>query len=80
MFGDLLNLDARAIYDEPNPCRKAYGPGPSGKRCKHCAHIVVFVHARRYYKCDMRHITSGSATDHRVNWAACGKFKVKKSS
>jgi len=29
---------------------------------------------KRYYKCVQRRITAGLATDHRVNWPACGEF------
>lgn len=79
-FGDLLKFDARQMHQEtntePNQCRKAYGPGPAGRRCKHCAHLRVKTHRRNYFKCAKRGITNGPATDHRINWWACGKFEL----
>ncbi len=58
-----------------NPMVYGYGPGPEGKKCKHCAHLGVKRMGNTYYKCTLRHNTNGPATDHRVNWPACSKFK-----
>lgn len=75
-YQELLKLDAREIAAEPNPCRKAWGPGPAGKRCKHCLWLYSKIFANKYYKCKMRGLdTNGPGTDHRVNWLACGKFE-----
>ena len=60
---------------EPNPCIHVYGPGPEGKKCKTCGHLVVREYGTRYYKCDLRRDSRCSATDHRVRWSACGKYK-----
>jgi hypothetical protein len=57
-----------------NPCLQVFGPGPEGAKCKTCVHLRYHETARRYYKCDQRAITRGAATDHKVNWPACGKF------
>lgn len=61
---------------EPNPCIHVWGPGPEGAKCKTCEHLVKWQHARTYYKCDMRRMSASGATDHRVNWRACGKYEA----
>ena len=58
-----------------NPMLLAVGPGPEGKSCADCGHLFrVGGVAGRYYKCALRRVTSGPATDHRVNWPACARF------
>ncbi len=76
-FEQLLNFDARELAAEPNKMRLAYGPGPRGKRCKECVWLVGWRYANVYYKCRLRGMTHGPATDHRVNWKACGKFEQR---
>ena len=79
MYGDLFKFNAREIASEPNPMVKAYGKGPPGKRCKHCLWLYGKVFSKVYYKCKKRGLdTNGPATDHRVNWTACGKFEALK--
>jgi hypothetical protein len=58
-----------------NPMVVTFGFGPKDKRCKHCAHLCYHEVAKRYYKCRLRGITCGAATDHRCNWPTCGKFQ-----
>jgi hypothetical protein len=77
-YGDLLKLDCQENLDEPNPCRKVYGKGPDGKRCKQCVYIYAKSYSKTYYKCAKRPDTNGPATDHRVNWFACAKFEEPK--
>jgi hypothetical protein len=61
---------------EPNPMIRAWGYGPEGKQCKNCKNLVIHGdHARNYWKCLLRRITNGPATDHRVKWTACGKYE-----
>jgi hypothetical protein len=60
---------------EPNPCVRLWGPGPEGKQCKTCGHLVTWHHGRTYYKCDMRRMSRCEATDHRVSWRACAKWE-----
>jgi hypothetical protein len=61
---------------KPNPCISVYGPGPDGARCKTCAHLDGHPGAGRiYWKCLLRTYSHGPATDHRVNWPACGKYE-----
>lgn len=57
-----------------NPCVAAYGPGPEGKRCGDCAHLIAHRFAKTYYKCDLRVQTASAASDHRVRWPACARF------
>lgn len=59
-----------------NPCVWTWGPGPEGKRCKTYSHLDGHPGAgRMYWKCDLRRYSHGPATDHRVNWPACGKYE-----
>jgi len=65
---------------EPNPCVRAFGPGPEEKRCKECAHLNVRRYSKNYYKCALRKETAGPATDHRVGWRGCAKFQSKEAT
>lgn len=58
-----------------NPCLRLYGEGPEGKRCGSCSHLRANVLANTYYKCDLREISGGPLTDHRVRWPACGRYE-----
>lgn len=59
-----------------NPCVIAFGPGPEGATCSDCVHLFrVGGVAGRYYKCDLRRVSSGPATDHRVRWPACARYE-----
>lgn len=57
-----------------NPCIALYGNGPEGVKCGTCVHLYVKRYANKYYKCGLR-TSGGLATDHRVNWPACGKYE-----
>jgi hypothetical protein len=59
-----------------NPCLKLHGPGPADKRCKDCALFIRREMSKTYFKCELRGITRGPATDHRANWPTCGKFQT----
>ncbi|WP_244410570.1 hypothetical protein [Parageobacillus thermoglucosidasius] len=43
-------------------------------KCKHCQHLFYKQFSNKYWKCALRQNTNGPATDHRVNWRACGRF------
>lgn len=60
-----------------NPCIPAYGRGPENTRCRGCKFLIRKHYSKVYYKCKLRGNTNGPATDHRVNWPACGKFEVE---
>ena len=62
-----------------NPLIAVFGPGPGGARCKTCRHLFCNERSRRYYKCDLRRCSHGPATDHRINWPACGKYEPVKA-
>lgn len=58
-----------------NPMLALAGPGPEGRICRDCTHFFRQGGvAGTYYKCDLRRVTSGPATDHRVKWPACARF------
>lgn len=44
-------------------------------KCKECEFLQARAFANTYYKCLKSKVTSGPATDWRVNWMACGRFK-----
>jgi hypothetical protein len=71
----LFTVDGKELHAEPNPCVYVFGPGPDGKTCKTCAHLVRREYAKTYYKCDKRSMSRSEATDHRVGWRACGKYE-----
>ena len=59
-----------------NPCLAVYGTGVEGQPCKGCVHLRYHPDYRaRHWKCDMRRLTHGKATDHKVNWQSCGKYE-----
>ena len=60
-----------------NPMVAAWGRGPEGETCAHCAHLYGKQYANTYWKCDLRANTGGAATDHRVRWPACAKFEAR---
>lgn len=61
--------------DSINPCIQRFGPGPEGKTCKGCTHLVKQVQAKTWYKCELRDdLTHSERTDQRVGWPACAKF------
>jgi len=59
-----------------NPMLRLHGPALDGLTCRTCVHLVAHHYQRTYYKCDLRKITGGPATDHRVGWPACGRYEA----
>lgn len=59
-----------------NPMIEMFGVTP-GEKCKTCTWLYYKQFANKYYKCQYRNCTPGPASDHRVNWPACGKYEVK---
>lgn len=45
-----------------------------GERCGDCQHMVLRGHITGYYKCTKYGVSSGSGTDWRLKWPACGLF------
>lgn len=77
LFDGAEHLAPPAESPKPaNPCVSLYGRGPEGATCKGCLHLVsVNGGSRNFWKCDLRKITHGKATDHRVRWPACGRYE-----
>jgi hypothetical protein len=75
-----LPLKNRSGSFNINPCLAAFGNGPDGEKCKNCVHLLKrSARNSTFYKCEKRKITSSVASDHRVNWSACGQFKAKEA-
>lgn len=61
-----------------NPCINLYGKGPEGKQCGDCEHLIRdHHHGAIYPKCELRKLTRGPGSDHRVRWPTCGKFEQR---
>jgi hypothetical protein len=65
-----------------NPCIALYGQGPAMQCCKGCVHLRYAPARRvaRYWKCDLRQLSHGAATDHKVNWPACGRYEKREQA
>ena len=61
-----------------NPCIALYGAGPEDTTCKDCIHLrYPHNYPTRHWKCDLRKLTHGTATDHKVNWPACARYEKR---
>jgi len=61
-------LGLALLRDAPDPADRT-APGP---RCGSCDHRYLQVGtAKTYFKCEVRHVTRGPATDVRMWWPAC---------
>jgi hypothetical protein len=62
-----------------NPCIALYGYGPEGAICRDCTHCRYRQDnpKAKHWKCDLRKLTHGAATDHRVGWPACGRYEKR---
>jgi len=49
--------------------------GPEDKSCSQCAHRYANRMGKTYWKCRLIKSTGGPATDLRLKWRACEKFK-----
>ncbi len=63
-----------ARNENSNPLVVAYGLDALGRKCRDCVHLTFRDRVARYYKCELRFISSGAATDHRAGWDACAQF------
>lgn len=86
LFGNELLLKpaeakpARTITPTVNPCLALYGAGPENQPCVDCVHLRYRPQRNpkaRYWKCDLRKLTDGPASDHRVNWPSCGRYEAR---
>lgn len=48
-----------------------------GETCRTCKHLVYNTLQRRYYKCELWHISSSEATDIRLKQTACKKWEAE---
>jgi hypothetical protein len=65
----------RRRWRSGNPLVRTLGLGPEGATCKGCCHLLrLDYHDGRYIKCELRGVTHGTATDHRVKWPACARY------
>lgn len=78
-FGNPIAIPETPKPDKnANPCIPVYGPGPDGQQCKGCVHLrFPQHHSARHWKCDLRKMTHGAATDHKVSWPACGRYEKR---
>jgi len=75
--GEIAINNIPKAHKHLNPCVRALGPGPEGATCKNCAKLIrVLYRDKVYVKCQMRAVTHGPGTDHRVNWPACKKWEA----
>jgi hypothetical protein len=81
MSDSLFDLSGTPERETPsaNPCIAVYGPGPDGQSCKGCIHLryPILRSGAKYWKCDLRRVTHGRASDHRVSWPACGRYEAR---
>ena len=55
---------------------KEFNIDPCGRRCGDCDNIIkVCVGMRNVYKCKVNGISGSAASDWRLKWDACGRFK-----
>lgn len=78
-FGNPITIAEKPKPDKnTNPCLALHGPGPDGQKCRGCVHLrFPQHHSARHWKCDLRKLTHGPATDHKVTWPACGRYQKR---
>lgn len=63
-----------------NPCIVLYGWGTVGQKCRGCIHLRYRPERSpqvRHWKCDLRALTHGAKTDHKVTWPACARYEQR---
>ena len=58
--------------------QEMYGLANNGKTCKTCQHCGSYTQSRTWYKCDQWSRSHSIATDIRLSWPACGRYKEEK--
>ena len=77
-FGNPIEVPKAPEKVVGNPCIALYGTGPDGAICRDCMHCRYPPMRRtRYWKCDLRTLTHGHATDHQVGWPACARYEKR---
>ena len=86
IFTDDFSLDP---YDEIPPTPKSaiktspkhrrmltiYGKDKENRTCKGCDYLVKRQYSQAHYKCTLSGETSSTASDWRLKWDACRKYK-----
>ncbi len=76
--GKAISRIERLSKPGENPCILQFGEGVTGQTCQGCVHLRFSAQYRnRYWKCDLRPLTHGKATDHRINWPACSRYEKR---
>ncbi len=66
------------MNEQTNPCISLYGTGPEKQTCKGCIHLrYPLQYSAKHWKCDLRKLSHGTATDHRVGWPACARYEKR---
>jgi len=79
--GVLLDWHGDPIPTSDNPMVRTFGADPQGRKCKDCTHLLRNrYHGTTYIKCELRGITRGAGTDHRVKWDACKKYEEREAT
>lgn len=73
-WAERMKTDPR--HGNKNPLVRRYGLGPAGKKCLACDFgFFQSGGSRKFYKCRLRGVSNGQATDHSSRFDACAKFK-----
>jgi hypothetical protein len=65
------------VHGNKNPMVRKYGLGPKGKKCLDCEYgFFNSGNTKKFYKCKLRGVSNGQATDHSSRFQACSKFKT----
>ena len=62
-----------------NPMVRKFGPDKKGRKCKDCKYLTMHECSKRYYKCELRGVTHGKATDHGKYYPACSKIELEEN-
>ena len=75
---DLFGLPTVSFIEKPRRCLRqaSLRRGPKWETCRTCDHKRGIVyHNRTYYKCALMKETRGAATDIKLKWSACERWK-----
>lgn len=60
-----------------NKMHRAYGSMKDGEICKNCEYLLADHYHKKYFKCEKYNVSRSEASDWRISWPACGKFKLE---
>lgn len=78
-IGTGIDMPQPKASKSQNPCVVVYGVGPNGVTCADCVHLRYRPRpsGKKFWKCDLRALTDGPATDHRKSWPSCGRYEKR---